>query len=192
VVYDEAHQQAWLEPGNQIASGAGSCLVTWRPELLDTGVTDDTDIVIALGDPGTTGGRRGPLTATLQTADGSRPFVVGPRDSSHVRHQQKYARTELPPDRRFYFRDLDQGKPTAPAASLEQFHERLQHADAATVEYHATRGDFSRWVAGTLADHALAQELSQIERNLVTRHAGAVEQARQQIGRAVLDRYLEG
>jgi hypothetical protein len=36
----------------------------------------------------------------------------------------------------------------------------------------------------------LAHELAQIERDLVTRHAGAVEQARQLIRRAVLERYF--
>jgi hydroxymethylpyrimidine pyrophosphatase-like HAD family hydrolase len=193
VVYDEAHEQAWLEPAEQIAGGAGTCLVTWRPELLDPGVTEDTDVVIALESPevpAAGGDRRRSLRATLRTRDGVRPFVVGPRASHHVRHQQKYARAELPPDRCFYFRDQDRVGPTAAAASLEQFHEQLQHADAETVEYHAMRGDFSRWVAGTLADHALAHELGQIERDLVTRHAGAVEHARQQIRTAVLERYL--
>lgn len=189
VIYDEAHQQAWLAQSAQVAAGAGSCRVTWRPELLDAGAIQGTDLVIHVGQaaPAT---RRGILRATMDINGAERPFVVGRRGSDHVRHQHKYASAPLPPSRRFYFHDQSSTDTSAPASTLEEFRDRIGQVDAATVDYHASRGDFSRWVSGALADDVLARELAHIERDLGTRHAAAIEDARQQIRQAVQDRYL--
>lgn len=189
VVYDEAHQQALLEQAGQLAAGAGSCRVTWRPDLLDAGTIKDTDLVIDVGHA-VPSNRREPFRATLNTDGSSRPFTVGHRGSEHVRHQHKYAVAPLPPSRRFYFHDQDPTDATAAAATLEEFHHLIGQADVAAVGYHASRGDFSRWVGDAIADDTLARELAHIERDLDARHAAALEDARHQIRQAIQGRYL--
>jgi hypothetical protein len=189
VIYDEAHQQIRLEQTDQVAAGAGSCRVTWRPELLDVGTVKDTDLVIDVGQA-VPSNRREPFRATLNLNGITRQFTVGHRGSEHVRHRRKYAKVRLPPSRRFYFHA--QGSTgVKEAATLEEFHHLIGQADLATVAYHASRGDFSRWVGGALADDTLARELAHIERDLNARHAAAVEEARHAIRQAVQERYLE-
>jgi HAD superfamily hydrolase (TIGR01484 family) len=96
VVYDEAHQQAWLDQGNRVATGPGSCLVTWRPELIDAGSVRAADVIIHTDPARVTASSRGPVRATLDILGTSRTFVVAERGCSHVRHQHKYATTPLP------------------------------------------------------------------------------------------------
>ena len=186
VLYDEAHQQAWLEQSHRIAVGTGSCLVTWRPELLSADLTDSVDVAIHIAE----GSPTGRTEATLTTAGRTRRFRIGRRISEHVRHQRKYAVTPLPPERRFYFCEKNQTGSAASAATLEEFRHRVGHIDSHTLEYHLARGDFSRWVAGVLTDRTLAGELARVEDAWVTRRAALTEEAREQIVRAVEDRYL--
>ncbi len=190
VLYDEAHQQAWLEQSQTVAVGTGSCLITWRPELLSAELTDGVDVRIAITEaPG--GGPGGQAGATLSWAGTSREFRVGRRSSDHVRHQRKYAASPLPRERRFYFHDQSPTDADAAAATLEQFRHRVRNLDSTTLGYHLNRRDFSRWVAGTLADQTLARELTRIEHNLANQHAAAVEEARDQVCQAIEDRYLD-
>jgi hypothetical protein len=102
-------------------------------------------------------------------------------------HQHKYAAAPLPADRRFHFRDQD---PSSAAATVEEFRNTVSHADSAVLDYHLGRGDFSRWISGTLADGALADDLARIEREVSDRHANAVELAREEICQAIERRYL--
>jgi hydroxymethylpyrimidine pyrophosphatase-like HAD family hydrolase len=190
VIYDEAHQQAGLEQSQQLATGRGDCLVTWRPGLLDTSSTRGTDITITMAGKSGRGSAAAPGSAILARPDGQHPFRIGQRVSDHVRHQHKYAAAQLPPHRRFYFRSLGAGNHAA-AATLEEFHERLKDIDPATVAYHAARRDFSRWIADTISDEALASEIAHIERDMIGRRAAAVEAARQQVCQAVRKRYLQ-
>jgi len=190
VIYDEAHQQARLEQSHKVAVGTGSCLVTWRPELLSPELTDDIDVTISIAEPAGSA----PATqtyATLTLGGASRSFQVGRRTSEHVRHQRKYAQSPLPPERRFYFHDQDRAKEAVSAATLEEFRHQVGHVDSSTLDFHLSRGDFSRWVAGIVADHALAGELARIEDNWGTRRAAAIERAREQICRAVERRYFQ-
>ena len=130
------------------------------------------------------------LRASLKLAgENARPFRVGGRLSSHVRHQHKYATTPLPTQRRFYFHHAD-GEVQAAAATLEDFSRHLRHCDLATLDYHLTRGDFSRWVIGTLADHELGAGLATIERDLSLRRAAELERARWRIVDVIERRYL--
>lgn len=188
VIYDEAHQQAGLEQSQQLATGRGDCLVTWRPDLLDASSTRGADVTVTMVDSRGGASTSVPGSAILTRPDGQYPFRIGQRASDHVRHQHKYAAAQLPPERRFYFRNQAAGDA---AATLAEFHERLKHIDPATVAYHATRRDFSRWVSETLADEALASEIAHIERDMIGRRAGAVETARQQVCQAVRRRYLQ-
>ena len=189
VIYDEAHQQAGLEQSQQIGTGRGNCLVTWRPDLLDTSSIGVPDIAITLTDGRGQGSASARGRATLARPDGLYGFQIGERVSGHVRHQHKYATAVLPLNRRFYFHSRTAADA---AATLEEFHEQLRDIDPATVAYHAIRHDFSRWVADTLADDHLAFEIAHIERDMINRHAAAVEGARQQVCQAVRRRYLQG
>ena len=92
----------------------------------------------------------------------------------------------LPPERRFYFHALGEA---GIAATLEEFSRHLRHCDPAILAYHLSRGDFSRWVTGTLADHTLGRQVAAIERDLSQHHAAALERARHQIMHAIDSRY---
>jgi hydroxymethylpyrimidine pyrophosphatase-like HAD family hydrolase len=59
----------------------------------------------------------------------------------------------------------------------------------AILAYHLSRGDFSRWVIGTLADRSLGSQLADIERDLSLHHAAELERARHQIIHAIDSRY---
>jgi hypothetical protein len=177
-----------LGPGPLVV-GPGSCLATWRPDLLDARLIPRPDIVVDAG-TGVTSGQAGPpARATFTTEQRQRSFTVGERQFGHVRHQHKYAEAALPPAHWFYFH-ADAAEARATAGSLEEFVAHLGHADPATVAYHAGRGDFSRWVSGVLADQDLASELAAIEDEFTTRSAAAVEAARDRIRRAVRRRYF--
>ena len=121
-------------------------------------------------------------------ADGQqpRPFTVAARISPHVRHQHKYTAKPLPPERRFYFHTLCEA---GTAATLEEFSRHLRHCDPYILTYHLSRGDFSRWVTGTLADYTLGRQVAAIERDLAQHHAAALERAWHQITHAIDGRY---
>ncbi|MCA1782447.1 MAG: HAD hydrolase family protein [Dermatophilaceae bacterium] len=188
VIYDEAHQQSDLDQSQKLVAGPGDCLVTWRPELLNNSSTRRIDITITT--TGTHGPGRAAATgsAILSRPDGQHRFRIGERLSTHVRHQHKYAATPLPHHRRFFFQSQN---PEQAVATLEEFHNRLEDIDPATFTYHAARRDFSRWIADTLADEALAALIANIEREVIGRRAAAVETARQRVRQAVRSRYLQ-
>lgn len=104
-----------------------------------------------------------------------------------MRHAHKYTATALPPERRFYFAAT--GEPAGVAATLQEFSRHIRHCDPAVLGYHLPRGDFSRWVAGTLADHRLGRDLAAIERELALRQAAELERARQRVLQAISHRY---
>jgi hypothetical protein len=189
VIYEEAHQRAWLGD-NAFPSGiaeVGACLVTWRPELLPADLVGTVEVTISLDLPapgaGGASGRRG----TFSTGGETRSFRVGERSIPHVRHRHKYAAKPLPVERRFQFRDGQSS-----AATLEEFCEQLLACDQDALDYHFGRGDFSRWITGTLADRVLGAECVLIERDLQGRRATLLERARQQLHEAIDRRYLEG
>jgi hydroxymethylpyrimidine pyrophosphatase-like HAD family hydrolase len=193
IILDEAHQQGWFDdnsPAIRSIARAGTCLVTWQPELLPGDVRRTIDVTLVISSDGDAGS--GHVRSTLATADGVRPFRIGHRTSSHVRHWHKYTSIPLPASRRFYFHRQDSTEPKASAATLEEFARRLRDCDLDTLDHHLTRGDFSRWVNGTITDHELGEELAGIERDLVHRHAASIEQARKQVCDAIRHRYLGG
>lgn len=196
VITDEAHVALNGDAAQQPGPGPaepGTCMVTWRPDLLPAAFRDTVDFTLA-----TTGAPQAaantPMAvpgATVSTGGRSpRPFAVDHRASPHVRHQHKYTATALPPHRRFYFRATGEpGGEPATAATLEEFSRHLRHCDPAVLGYHLSRGDFSRWINGTLADHSLGSDLAAIERDLGLRHAAEVERARRRIIHAIDSRY---
>jgi hydroxymethylpyrimidine pyrophosphatase-like HAD family hydrolase len=193
VVYDEAHERSWLDDQTNWIAEAGTCLVTWRPELLPSELSRTVDFAISVStirpNPRSEEANRPELRGSLVSADMTQPFHIGHRVSPHVRHGHKYAYTPLPASRRFYFHGPSASEA---AATLEEFSRRLLSCNLDVLDYHLTRGDFSRWVSGTLADYSLATELSDIEHDVANRRAASLEQARRQVTDAIRHRYLDG
>lgn len=190
VITDEAHL-TMLDgnaPSGPGLAEPGTCIVTWQADMLPAAFRDTVDLTLAItATPPTANASTAVPRATI-TADGQqpRPFTVAKRVSPHVRHQHKYLTAPLPPERRFYFHSLGEA---GIAATLEEFSRHLRHCDPAILAYHLSRGDFSRWVTGTLADQSLARQLAAIERDLSQHHAAALERARHQIVHAIDNRY---
>jgi hydroxymethylpyrimidine pyrophosphatase-like HAD family hydrolase len=133
---------------------------------------------LVLGDavllPITTEARGGPLRVRLV-----------PRLTPHVRHFTKYVDGPIPLSRAFVFsRD---GVLCGPKArTLSELIYALERQPAPVLDGHLRRGDFSRWVCDVFGDHALANELRQIEE--AHRNSTATEGA-SAVGRAVRARY---
>jgi hydroxymethylpyrimidine pyrophosphatase-like HAD family hydrolase len=194
VVLDEAHQHDWIGGlGSALPAmvESGTCLVTWRPELLPPDLSHAADLVIDVQAREAGAGWPHESRAVLMSTGRARPFRVGKRLSAHVRHWHKYATTPLSASRRFYFRGSDPSEPGAGAATLEEFCRHLRHCDLVTIEYHLARADFSKWVGGVFADPALASELAGIERDVANGRAAAIERAREQIWATIQNRYFE-
>ena len=52
------------------------------------------------------------------------------------------------------------------AVSLEHFSREIQIIPLESIEFHVKRGDFQKWIVGTLGDDELAEEIGRIEENL--------------------------
>jgi hydroxymethylpyrimidine pyrophosphatase-like HAD family hydrolase len=128
--------------------------------------------------------------ATLIDASGTEPpvpFVVGRRSSGHVRHWHKYIDGELPEPLRFYFAAADQGQV---AGNLREFHRKLGSCRPETIEEHARRHDFSRWIGEVLKDRELTDLVTRAEHRL---RAGehSTDALRDAVQLAIEARYLE-
>ncbi len=190
VLVDEAHLQGrqQLEAWDWSPTD-GYVLASFMPALIRPVDVESADIIVELleDDPaasldGVRGGR-----ATLRIGRGrARPFRVGERRTSHVRHRHKYADRQLPEYRRFHFRV--RGEPVV-AGTLNEFRAAVRHVDADVLEYHLARGDLSRWLETTVADKELAARVAAFERDLAARRTAELERIRKQIAVAVADRY---
>lgn len=189
LIVEEAHQHTWLEesPFLRGIAQAGTCLVTWQPELLPSDIRRNLDVTLVTSSGSTDAADQ--VSTTMSTVEGTRPFRIGQRTSAHVRHRHKYNAIPLPVSRRFYFRRRNTSEPEVSAATMEEFARRLRDCDLDTLDHHLTRGDFSRWVDGTVADHELGAELANIERDVANRHAASIEQARKLACDAIRNRY---
>jgi len=49
------------------------------------------------------------------------------------------------------------------AASLEGFFEKIREIDIRSLEFHLHRGDFEKWIAETLEDKELAEEIRNLQ-----------------------------
>ena len=49
------------------------------------------------------------------------------------------------------------------AASLEEFLEEIREIDIRSLEFHLHRGDFEKWIAETLGDKELAEEIKNLQ-----------------------------
>jgi hypothetical protein len=96
-------------------------------------------------------------------------FTVAARMTSHVRHRSKYLDVPIEPRRGFVF--TSDGKPIgSPARTLRDFVEMLRHLPSTSINEHARRGDFSRWIGEVFCDQPLAAEIRKVEREY--RHGG--------------------
>jgi hypothetical protein len=48
------------------------------------------------------------------------------------------------------------------ATSMEDFLEKIEHVDIKSIEFHFHRGDFEKWVAETIGDKGLAEEIKNL------------------------------
>jgi hydroxymethylpyrimidine pyrophosphatase-like HAD family hydrolase len=193
VITDEAHLtmlNGLAPPGPGLAE-PGTCIVTWRAEILPAAYRDTVDLTLATttAPPAANASMAVPRATIAVNGHQPRRFTVAARISPHVRHQHKYLTAPLPPERRFYFHTLGEA---GTAATLEEFSRHLRHCDPAILAYHLTRGDFSRWITVTLADRNLGSQFAAIERDVSQHHAAALERARHQIMHAIDSRYPGG
>jgi hypothetical protein len=195
VITDEAHlalHDDAAEPTGPGLAEPGTCLITWRADILPAAFRESVDLTLRLMAPPPAANAQFAAPRGTVSVGGQcpRPFTVASRVSPHVRHQHKYTTAALPAHRRFYFHATGEaGTEPLSAATLEEFSRHIRHCDLAVLDYHLSRGDFSRWIAGTFADHSLGSALAAIERDLGLRHAAELERARQRIVHAIDSRY---
>jgi hypothetical protein len=124
----------------------------------------------------------------------SRRFVhshVPPRTSSHVRHWHKYARAKLPAHRCFQFH-ADAPEPAYDSTNLEDFHRGLTACAPATIRFHVSRADFSRWIHHVIHDDELSAAVRELESKISAGTADVdVDVVRTGLLSAIEDRYLE-
>lgn len=196
VLIDEAHL---LMPDPDFAAQLqrlacrGEALVTFQPEALPDEVAKLIDITMSV--PATdqrhgTWSRSSPR-ATLEVEGRVRSFTAASRRTRHTRHRRKYANAELSPHQRFYFH-TSESESVVSAANLTEFVSQLGSVHREVVAYHLARGDFSRWIAGTLQDSRLSQHIAIIEHDAQAAQALNIEHARQRLTEAVSTRYFMG
>ena len=126
------------------------------------------------------------LLPGIQEAEGKlRRFRLLPRLTPHVRHKTKYFDVQLAGGQEFVF--TDNGKTIGPPAqSLKQLVSLLASAPATSLDGHARRGDFSRWIEGVFHDHRLASDVRKIEQRY---RLGHLDDVRQSVARLIQERY---
>lgn len=191
IVVDEAHQtlgEAGVATEVFRPADLGYCLITYVPEQLSATARAAIDLTLRV----TSGPLQGMCptgSATLRETGGpEREFVLAQRRTPHRRHWHKYAAQVLPPHRWFRFRDPGGGEPHS-ARDVAEFAKELLAIDPVSAEYHLCRGDFSRWVVGSLQDRELGAALAVVERDLLARRARDVQRARERVLAEVADRY---
>jgi hypothetical protein len=85
------------------------------------------------------------------------------RTTPHLRHAHKYDRLGVGGAARFFFWDPPGAARRAVAANLDELGVELAGCAASTVAHHASRHDFSRWIADVLLDQRLAAAVAQVE-----------------------------
>jgi CheB methylesterase len=177
----------WAAHGDLIEIRRGGyVLSSFAPKSLPANEIDSTDIVLklTLADTATDVTSRTTRRATVRFGSGpSRPFTLADRRTTHVRHRHKYADVALPKGRRFYFQAIDDQSVPA-AATMHDFRTAPQ-----ALQYHLERGDFSRWLEGTIADKDLAAQVAAWEDELLAHPAAHLERIRHQLVQAVEQRY---
>ena len=69
----------------------------------------------------------------------------------------------LPRDKAFYFFTSIGNYTGEYAMSLKEFVKKILDVDVKSLEFHLYRGDFEKWIAGTLEDNVLARKIKQLK-----------------------------
>jgi hydroxymethylpyrimidine pyrophosphatase-like HAD family hydrolase len=100
---------------------------------------------------------------------GAVTFVAPSRSTSQVRHVGKYSDRPVLPSEAFFFQ-FDDGRLAATADTLRTFLARLRDVDGEVLGHHASRGDFSRWLADVFRYRHLSSQVRKIEQRWSRRH----------------------
>lgn len=189
VVLDEAHtslgvggtMEGLLRPGDR-----GFLLITFRPEDLRDDVAAHIDVTITAKGRSENGAER---VALMGRPNGSsRGFTMAKRATPHVRHWHKYTTMPLPPHHWFTFTDGD-GHVVATAENVAAFCRQVRTLDSSVIWHHLERGDFSRWLVGSLREYRLGGVAGAIERDVLAHKAVELRKARERLVLAVEDFY---
>jgi len=187
VVFDEAHVSlgvGGIMDGLVRPADKGYLFVTYRPEELRSDAAAAMDVTLSIrrspeGDSPTT------RSATIRLANSlDRPFVVSSRRTPHVRHWHKYLSTPLPADQWFHFLD-EGGTRIASADTMATFLHCLRTVDSSVIGLHLSKGDFSRWLIGSLQDRQLAAIAAAIERDVLAHRTLELQRARARLLSAI-------
>ncbi|MDQ3870000.1 MAG: HAD hydrolase family protein [Chloroflexota bacterium] len=207
IVVDEAHHMLpsdWHPVGTTVPQELdGLFLITVHPDLLAPLVLSTVELLIAVGaSPAETLERFArvieepapevrfrlePGEALLWArGEATEPvrFLVTPPSSEQRRHQRKYARGELGPDKSFYFRGQD-GKLNLRAQNLVLFLQLAEGVDDETWLHHLRTGEYSAWLRDAIKDAELAAEVAQVE----LEDALSAQESRTRIRAAIEKRY---
>ena len=75
------------------------------------------------------------------------------------------------PEEAFYFFTSIGNYPGQSAASLEEFLQKIKEIDIKSLEFHLLREDFEKWVASTLGDSRLAEDIKILKMQKVAGNA---------------------
>jgi hypothetical protein len=104
----------------------------------------------------------------MERGQNPRPHVVTKNDKGEegikmaARRWQKEASRifrKLPKEQAFYFFTSVGNYTGESAASFEEFLDKIKEIDIKSLEFHLYRGDFEKWIAETLEDKELAEEI---------------------------------
>ena len=186
ILVDEAHHLLpadWQPAPQLMTEGMTSMMfVTVHPEQLARALLPRLDVVAAVGDApeeriaqvAAASHEIVPSTEPLSLDSGEAlvwlrrtgepPFRLRtePSTGERRRHLRKYAEGELGQDRSFYFRGPD-AHLNLRAQNLVLFMQLGDGVDDATWQHHLARGDYSRWIRGSIKDDDLADEVQTVE-----------------------------
>jgi hypothetical protein len=97
-------------------------------------------------------------------ARGTFAIEIMPGSADRIRHHRKYAEGNMR-HRSFFFRGPG-NRQNIRAHNLAMFSQIAEGIDEETWMYHLRRGDYSRWLRGSVKDPYLADQAEQIERRL--------------------------
>ncbi|MGW8311030.1 MAG: HAD-IIB family hydrolase [Thiogranum sp.] len=187
LILDEAHHflpNVWEAPAALVSAESPTLIyVTVEPASIAAAALMTVDTALALGAAGSVMNRffqalQQPATADetlhLQTPQcllwdrsrGGDPEVIEVVESKSRprRHMRKYAQGVVSPHHSFYFRGPT-GALNLRAHNLLLFTQIAEGVDDASWLFHLRRGDYSRWIRGSLKDARLADRIAAIEQD---------------------------
>ncbi|HEY8924239.1 MAG TPA: HAD hydrolase family protein [Polyangia bacterium] len=183
ILIDEVHHllpTQWGQATYMLPQRLGeTILITHRPSEVAPAILAMMDIAVAVGpSPALTLGELAKMLGVdppavppakryeaivWERSAGLEPYtvVIIPARSARLRHLRKYAEGNLGP-RSFFFRGAE-ARMNLRAQNLTVFCELASGVDDATWVYHLRRGDYSAWLAMTIKDPDLADEVAAVE-----------------------------